>query len=88
MAHGTESFMGTLANSAQAKFPNFSAKLFNSQHLGIILCLMSALNLKATELEKTNHISFQVLALWVSLVPVLLRRMLSLGPGDTQGEKC
>lgn len=46
---------------------------------------MSALNLKATELEKTNHISFQVLALWVSPVPILLKRMLSLDPGDTQG---
>ena len=41
------------------------------------MCLMSALNLKATELEKTNHISFQVLALQVSLVPVLLRKVLS-----------
>ena len=44
------------------------------------MSLTSALNLKATELEEVNCISFQVLALWVSVVPVL-----SLGPGDTQG---
>lgn len=40
IAHGTESFKGTLANPAQAKFPNFSVKLFDSQHLGIILCVL------------------------------------------------
>ena len=44
------------------------------------MSLTSALNLKATELEEVNYISFQVPALWVSVVPVL-----SLGPGDTQG---
>lgn len=47
---------------------------------------MGALNLKATKLKKTNHISFQVLALQVSPVPLLLRKMLFLDPGDTQGE--
>lgn len=48
------------------------------------MSIVSALNLKATDLEKTNGISFQVLALQVSLVPVLPRKMLFLGPGDTQ----
>lgn len=47
---------------------------------------MSAINLKATKLKKTNHIPFQALALQVSPVQFLLRKMLFLNPGDTQGE--
>lgn len=48
------------------------------------MCPMSALNLRATELEKTNHIYFLALALQVSPVPFSLRKM-SLGSGDAPG---
>lgn len=76
--------MGTMADPVQDNFPNFSSKLFDSQQLGIFMCPMSALNLRATELEKTNHIYFLALALQVSPVPFSLRKM-SLGSGDAPG---